>query len=62
MRLFFIGSLPEVDDSANALTADQARASLQAIGAEVAANGHQLIVCSPFPGSADLEVVRQRRP
>lgn len=56
MRLFFIGSLPHA--GTRAVSPKTAAMSLKALGAQAAANGHQFIVCSPYPGSADLEVIQ----
>ncbi len=54
----FIGSLPDAGASPRAISTEGAASVLQALGAKVAANGHQLVVCSLYPGSADLEILR----
>jgi hypothetical protein len=58
MKLYFVGGVfqPEAPDAAAATAL--LRTSMGELGAEFARAGHELIVCSPYEGSVDVEIVR----
>lgn len=53
MKLFFIGSAVRDD----ALGSDLFASSMRAVGRAAAEQRHELVLCSPYPDSVDLEVL-----
>jgi hypothetical protein len=58
MKVFIIGGVtvkretPGFDDEVHVL-----KKSMEALGAELVSHGHEVVVCSPFPDSADFHVL-----
>jgi hypothetical protein len=64
MKLFFLGGVPEGCDEG---AAETLAATMGRLGAAVVGLGHDVVVCSPYEGSIDREIVRgasssQRKP
>jgi hypothetical protein len=59
VKIFVIGGVPVDKADANyEKQSDLLRCSMQKIGADIVKRGHDLIVCSPFSPSADVDAVR----
>lgn len=59
MRIFVVGGLwARVDAGEAPPAAESMAASMRSLGAELARAGHEILVCSPFEGAADLEIMR----
>src|SRR4051812_46942509 len=58
MKVFVIRGAPSVSPSDTASQQSVLSTSMERLGRELAASGHEILVCSPFPDSADLAVVR----
>lgn len=59
MKVFLIGGVPSDGDSpTNAQDSDLLKSSAREIARSIAAKGHDLLVCSPFDGSIDVEAIR----
>lgn len=54
MKLFFLGGAP----SSNGETEELLRSSMRAVGTALAGRGREIVLCSPYEGSVDLEVLR----
>jgi len=59
MKIFVIGgcSVPVTDSGFDVQSRILSESSRQ-LGKEIALGGHDLVVCSPFPGAADIECVK----
>jgi hypothetical protein len=53
MKLFIVGGLSEGQEAKRPLL----QSSMRALGAELGRLGHDIVLCSPFEGSADREVL-----
>src|SRR2546428_7176 len=58
MKVFVIGGAPSVSPSDTVSQQSVLSISMERLGRELAASGHEILVCSPFQDSADLAVVR----
>lgn len=59
MKIFVIGGCSvSTDDPGYAAQHQILTSTLRRLGSEIAKAGHDLVVCSPFMGSADIEVVQ----
>ena len=55
MKVFFVGGLPEGGDEGAAQTL---ATTMRTLGEAVVGLGHDVVVCSPYSGSIDREIVR----
>ena len=58
MKIFFVGGLHEGADRTDLpADAELMASSMRSLGAALAARGHDLVLCSPYPGSIDREII-----
>jgi hypothetical protein len=59
MKLFFLGGLYKPDSSDDVVpSANVFRASMRELGQFLAGRGHDLVLCSPYEGSIDHEILK----
>ncbi|MDF1738663.1 MAG: toll/interleukin-1 receptor domain-containing protein [Verrucomicrobiales bacterium] len=59
MKIFIIGGVTTKSDSPKFNSEmELLRTSMRSLGAELVAHGHEIVVCSPFPDSADYHVLK----
>ncbi len=58
MKLFFVGGLYEASPPDTGPDPNLLRTSMQELGAQVAQAGHELVLCSPYEGSIDVEILK----
>lgn len=58
MKVFIIGGINQNEQDDRSIQLDRLRNAMFEIGRSLERDGHELVVCSPFEGTADLEALR----